>query len=210
MLRLQLAPEAPLHILCLGAHADDIEIGCAGTLLRLRSEYPGLTLHWVVFGAAGGREAEARHSAAAFGAGITVPGFRDGFFPYEGAAIKERFEALKREAKPSLIFTHWRGDAHQDHRVIAELTHQTFRDHLVLEYEIPKSDGDLGNPNLLVPISRAQLDRKSGHLLEHFASQAPRPWFTAETFNALARLRGIACNAPEGLAEGFYAPKIVI
>jgi LmbE family N-acetylglucosaminyl deacetylase len=213
MLRLAL-PAGPLKVLCLGAHADDIEIGCAGTLLRLMAERPDMVVRWVVFGADGGRSAEARNSAEALLASVNktvdVLNFRDGYFPFHGAGIKDRFEALKRDFEPSLVFTHWRQDAHQDHGLVGSLTRQTFRDHLILEYEIPKSDGDLGNPNVLVPLTRAQFRRKADHLLAQFPSQAQRAWFTTETFMALARLRGIACNAPEGLAEGFYATKIVL
>src|SRR5262249_43974945 len=163
----------PLKLLCLGAHADDIEIGCGGTVLRLASEWPGLTVRWVVFSADAPREAEARCSAAALLAGCghcTVEGlnYRDRDFPFHRAPIKDRFEALKREFDPSLILTHRPEDAHQDHRLIGDLTHQTFRDHLILEYEIPKSDGDLANPNVLVPLTRAQLRRKVDHIIEHF------------------------------------------
>jgi LmbE family N-acetylglucosaminyl deacetylase len=214
MLPLRL-PDRPLQLLCLGAHADDIEIGCGGTLLRLLAEHPDAVVRWIVFSGSERRAAEARHSAAEFLAAIQdrrveVLSFRDGYFPFDGAAIKDCFEALKQEFAPSLILTHWRGDAHQDHRLIAELTHNTFRDHLVLEYEIPKYDGDLGTPNLFVPLTEAQLRRKSEALLRHFPSQHGRAWFTAETFAALARLRGIECNAPDGLAEAFYARKLVL
>lgn len=217
MLRLGLAPDGgrPLKLLCLGAHADDIEIGCGGTILRLAAEMPALVVRWIVFSADGRREAEARSSAAALlqrsaDSRVQVMSFRDGYFPFDGAGIKDCFEAVKRDFDPSLILSHWRGDAHQDHRLVAELTHQTFRDHLVLEYEIPKQDGDLASPNVLVPLTRAQLRRKVDHIIEHFPSQRARGWFTAETFMAVARLRGIACNAPEGVAEGFHAAKVVL
>jgi len=204
-----------LNLLCLGAHADDIEIGCGGTILRLAAEHPQLAVRWIVFSGEGVREKEARSSAEAFLRGVgssevEVLHFRDGYFPYQGADIKDCFEALKPDFAPSLIFTHWRHDAHQDHRLIAELTHNTFRDHLVLEYEVPKYEGDFGNPNFFVPLARAQIDRKTALLREHFASQHGRDWFTDETFRAIARLRGIGCRAPEGLAEGFYVSKIVL
>ncbi len=183
-------------------------------MLRLIVENPGIRVRWIVFSATAQRLAEAQASAAAFLAGSTsqveILKFRDGYFPAERAAIKDRFEALKQEVKPSLILTHWQGDAHQDHRLISELTHNTFRDHLMLQYEIPKYDGDLGNPNLFVPLSRAQLAAKCDLLLEHFATQRGHSWFSAETFQALARLRGIGCNAPEGVAEAFYATKLVL
>jgi LmbE family N-acetylglucosaminyl deacetylase len=214
-LALPSAGGGPLKLLCLGAHADDIEIGCGGTILRLVAEVPDLVVRWIVFSGIGRREAEARDSAAAFLENVSekhiqVLQFRDGYFPFQGADIKDRFEALKRDFDPSLVLTHWRDDAHQDHRLVGKLTHNTFRDHLVLEYEIPKYDGDLGNPAFFVPLSQAQLGRKVDSLRRHFPSQDRRNWFSDETFFALARLRGIGCNAPEGVAEAFYARKIVL
>jgi LmbE family N-acetylglucosaminyl deacetylase len=208
------ARRGPLKLLCLGAHADDIEIGCGGIILRLIAEVPDLVVRWIVFSGAGPRGAEARNSAATFledvaRKQIEVLGYRDGYFPFQGAEIKDHFEALKREFDPSLVLTHWQRDAHQDHRLVAELTHNTFRDHLVLEYEIPKYDGDLSNPAFFVPLTRAQLQRKVDFIVHHFPSQRGRGWFSEETFFAIARLRGIGCNAPEGLAEAFYAGKIV-
>ncbi len=205
----------PLRLLCLGAHADDIEIGCGGTVLRLLSEVAQASIRWVVFSASETRQAEARHSAETFLQNsykhrVDVLGFPDSRFPYCGADIKDAFETLKRECEPSLIFTHWRGDAHQDHRVIGELTHNTFRDHLILEYEIPKYDGDLGNPNFYVPLTRHLASRKAEAILANYPSQRIRKWFTDETFMALARLRGIACNAPDGFAEAFYSSKLVV
>jgi LmbE family N-acetylglucosaminyl deacetylase len=198
----------------LGAHADDIEIGCGGTLLRLVTEVPDLMVRWIVFSGAGLREAEARNSAASFLENVSerqveVLGFRDGYFPFQGADIKDCFEAVKREFDPSLVLTHWQGDAHQDHRLVAELTHNTFRDHLVLGYEIPKYDPDLGNPAFFVPLTAAQIRRKIETIRRHFTSQHGRNWFSEETFLAMARLRGIGCNAPDGLAEAFYVRKIV-
>jgi LmbE family N-acetylglucosaminyl deacetylase len=217
VLRVVLPPEGqrPLKLLCLGAHVDDIEIGCGGTVLRLAAEVPDLIVRWIVFSSAGPREAEARNSAAAFLENVSekqieVLGFRDGYFPFQGADIKDCFEAVKRDFDPSLILTHWQGDAHQDHRLLAELTHNTFRDHLVLEYEIPKYDGDLGNPALFVPLTQAQVGQKIESINRCFPSQWGRSWFSDETFLALARLRGIGCNAPEGLAEAFYVRKIVL
>ena len=203
-----------MKLLCLGAHADDIEIGCGGTTLRLAAEVPDLIVRWIVFSGAGLREVEARNSAAAFLENVSekqieVLGFRDGYFPFQGADIKDCFENVKHDFNPSLILTHWQGDAHQDHRLLAELTHNTFRDHLVLEYEIPKYDGDLGNPNFFVPLTHVQLCWKVEAISRHFPSQRRRSWFSDETFLAMARLRGIGCNAPEGLAEAFYARKIV-
>jgi len=216
VLSLVLSParRGPLKLLCLGAHADDIEIGCGGMILRLAAEAPDLVVRWIVFSGAGLREAEARNSAAAFLENVSekqieVLAFRDGYFPFQGADIKDRFEDVKHDLDPSLILTHWQGDAHQDHRLLAELTHNTFRDHLVLEYEIPKYDGDLGNPAFFVPLTGAQIRRKLDIIGRHFSSQRGRSWFSDETFLAMARLRGIGCSAPDGLAEAFYARKIV-
>jgi LmbE family N-acetylglucosaminyl deacetylase len=209
LLSLVLPPErrGPLKLLCLGAHADDIEIGCGGTVLRLAAEVRDLVVRWIVFSGAGPREVEARSSAASFLENITekqieVLQFRDGYFPLQGADIKDRFEAIKCEFDPSLILTHWQGDAHQDHQLVAQLTRNTFRDHLILEYEIPKYDGDLGNPNFFVPLTRAQFRRKIEAIGHHFSSQRGRSWFSDETFLAIARLRAIECNSAEGLAEG--------
>jgi len=186
------ARDEPFRLLCLGAHADDIEIGCGGTILRLVAERPALSVRWVVF------------------SGYDVHGFRDGFFPSEQARIKEAFERIKAEYQPSLVLTHFRDDLHQDHRVVSELTYNTFRDHLVWEYEIPKYDGDLGNPNLFSPLSEEMARRKVAALLEHFPSQRSHRWFTADTFLAMLRLRGIGCNAPAGFAEAFYCRKAVV
>ncbi len=209
-----LAGEGPLRVLALGAHADDIEIGCGGTLLRLATERRDLEVVWVVFCSTLQRAAEARASAAAFLAGVArsrvvVHDQRDGFLPYSGAAVKELFEALKGEVSPDVILTHHRDDLHQDHRLVSELTWNTWRDHLVLEYEIPKYDGDLRSPNLFAPLSAAVLDRKISLVLEHFRSQAGKRWFDPELFRAVARIRGMECAAAEGLAEGFYSRKAV-
>jgi len=201
-------------LLCLGAHSDDIEIGCGGTVLRIAAEVPNLVVRWIVFSGDERRGTEARNGANAIlehvsKKQIEVLGFRDGYFPSQRAEIKDYFESVKPDFDPSLILTHWQNDAHQDHRLIAELTFNTFRNHLVLEYEIPKYDGDLGNPNFFVPLTRAQLQRKIDMILHHFASQRGRSWFEYETFAAMARLRGVGCNALEGVAEAFYARKIV-
>lgn len=213
-LRLPDAPK-PLRLLCLGAHADDIEIGCGGTVLRLTEEVSDITVRWVVFTGSEARTREASNSAGDFLAAVTdrmvsVHCFRDGFLPYEGAQVKQAFEQLKRDYDPSLILTHYTGDAHQDHRLIAELTYNTFRDHLILEYEIPKHDGDLGNPNVFMPLSEVQARRKAAALLRHFASQRQRRWFTEDTFLAMMRLRGAFSNAPSGFAEGFYCRKALL
>jgi len=206
---------APLRLLCLGAHCDDIEIGCGGTILRLLAERPGSTVTWVALASNREREQEARSSAAEFVAGaarseIVVKSFRDGYFPFQGTEIKDFFEATKATVKPDLILTHHRGDRHQDHRMVAELTWNTFRDHLILEYEIMKYEGDLGLPNLYVPLAAATAQQKIGLILRYFPSQGSRRWFRAENFEALLRLRGLECNAPDGLAEAFHATKMVI
>jgi LmbE family N-acetylglucosaminyl deacetylase len=205
---------APLKLLCLGSHSDDIEIGCGGTILRLLSEVRELHIVWIVFGASNEREWEARNSAALFLSQakhkeIIIKNFRDGFFPYEGTQIKNYFEELKRTS-PDLIFTHNRKDAHQDHRLIAELTWNTFRNHLILEYEIPKYDGDLGQPNLFVPLDREFYDKKIRYLMDSFETQRAKPWFAKETFLGLMRLRGMECVATSGYAEAFYCRKIVM
>ena len=201
-------------LLCLGAHADDIEIGCGGTLLKLLRARPDLRVSWVVFTAAGEREREARESAAyvlsdAAERRITIKGFRNGFFPYVAGEIKEFFETLKF-AEPELILTHYRHDLHQDHRVIAELTWNTFRSHLVLEYEIPKYDGDLGAPNVFVDLSEQELEDKIDVLMRFFGTQHDKQWFTAETFKGLSRLRGIECDSPTGYAEAFHCRKLLL
>jgi LmbE family N-acetylglucosaminyl deacetylase len=208
------APE-PLRILCLGAHSDDIEIGCGGTLLRLLAERPGSSVHWVVFSANAEREIEARASAHDFLASaaqqtVWVKQFRESFFPAVWVEIKEFFEEIRRAFNPDVILSHHRKDVHQDHRVIAELTWNTFRNHLVLEYEIPKYEGDLGAPNLFVPLSRSVAEHKVQLLLQHFASQAARSWFRADTFHGLMSIRGVECAATDGRAEAFHAPKLVL
>jgi len=214
VLPLQFSSEGALRrVLCLGAHSDDIEIGCGATLLRLIANHPAVEVTWVVLGASGAREREARTSAQAFlrkaaKADIETATFRDGYFPYDGAAIKDYFEALKGRVKPDLIFTHHGADRHQDHRVTYELTRNTWRDHLILEYEIPKYDGDLGLPNAYVPVTAAQAKRKTALLLKHFGTQRNRHWFDEETFMGLMRLRGIESASPTRYAEAFHAPKL--
>ena len=201
------------QILCLGAHSDDIEIGCGGTILRILKTYSNARVTWVVFSGQGSRVDEAQASAESFLAGtrekqIFVKDFRDGFFPYTGADIKEFFESLK-PLEPDIVFTHYRDDRHQDHRVISDLTWNTFRDHLVLEYEIPKYDGDLGTPNFYVHLDRETCQQKVQLLVKHFGTQANKHWFTDETFLAILRLRGIESRAPEQYAEAFYGRKII-
>ncbi len=203
----------PLKVLCLGCHSDDIEIGCGGTILRLVQEHPGSQIHWVVFSALGAREAEAHRGASLFaGSGLCGPllkGFRDGFMPFAGAEIKSVFEELKKTISPDLILTHYRKDAHQDHRLIAELTWNTFRDHLILEYEIPKYDGDLSQPGFYAPLPEDLSQKKVKYLMDIFQSQRSKHWFQESTFLGLMRLRGMECNSPSGYAEAFHCRKLV-
>ena len=203
------------RVLAIGCHADDIEIGCGGTLLRLAATYPQAEVLWVVLSADGARAEEARRSAEEFTAGfssakVLFGGFRDSFLPYAGGEVKEFFETLKDKIAPDVIFTHQRGDLHQDHRLACELTWNTFRNHLVLEYEVPKYDGDLGAPNVFVHLDGSIVRRKIELLLGHFGSQADRRWFTEDLFRALLRLRGMESNSPSGDAEAFYSRKLVL
>jgi LmbE family N-acetylglucosaminyl deacetylase len=216
-LRLSLGqPGAPLRVLCLGAHCDDIDIGCGGTLLRLLSERPGSEVRWVVFSSVPERERETRAAAEDFLAAagrreVTVKQFRESYFPSVAASIKDEFESIKASgAPPDLILTHHRRDEHQDHRVIAELTWNTFRSHFIAEYEIPKYEGDLGQPNLFVPIPALVAEQKVELLLRHYPSQVGRSWFRPETFRAVLSLRGIECGAPDGRAEAFHCRKVVV
>jgi len=216
MMSLSLAKKRsePLTVLCLGAHSDDIEIGCGGTLLQLKSLYGELRFHWIVFSATGPRGPEAAKASELITVGcdkkIVLKEYRDGFLPYNGAAVKDEFEAIKAEADPDVIFTHWQGDAHQDHRLISELTRNTFRNHLILEYEIPKYDGDLGRPNVFVPLEKVICQQKVDHLFAAFESQRLKPWFDRETFLGLMRIRGMESNSTSGYAEAFYCRKMVV
>jgi LmbE family N-acetylglucosaminyl deacetylase len=214
-LRLDGGANRKLKILCLGCHSDDIEIGCGGTILRLGAEHPGCEFHWVVFSAIGAREAEAQHAVAQFVdpsriKGLQLKTFPDGFMPFVGGEVKAVFEELKQAVSPDLIFTHNRKDAHQDHRLIAELTWNTFRDHLILEYEVPKYDGDMGQPSVFVPLPSELCQKKVRLIMDAFQSQHGKRWFQGETFFALMRLRGMECNAPSGYAEAFYSRKLVL
>ena len=203
-------------VLCLGAHADDIEIGCGGTLLRLLAAMPEVQVTWVVFSTPGEREQEARASAERYlrhccgKARFVTCSFRDGYFPFEGAAVKNRFRELACECSPDLVFSHRLEDAHQDHRLLAELTWQTFRAATILEYEIPKYEGDLGRPNLYSPLEESVCREKIERLGECFPSQRDKPWFCDETFWSLLRLRGLECRAPSALAEAFTCRKGVL
>jgi len=215
MLTLQPRNTRNVKLLCIGAHADDLEIGCAGTMLELLVRWSSVDVTWVVLSAVGPRGQEARESARrllrrAQRIEVRTESFRDGYFPAQYSAIKDGFEALKRQVSPDIIFTHARDDLHQDHRLVAELTWNTFRDHLILEYEIPKYDGGLGSPSVFVPVSTVNLRRKVALLMRGFASQRSKRWFAPETFIGLMRIRGIECNSPSGYAEAFHGRKIVI
>lgn len=204
-----------LRVLCLGAHSDDAEIGCGGTILSMLAARPDTQVHWIVFSAPGPREDEARASADVFLNGaarteVEVFAFRDGFFPYHGTDIKERFEDVKRRFTPDVVFTHRGQDRHQDHRLVSELTWNTFRHHMVLEYEIPKYDGDLAQPNVFVPLNEETRARKVELLMQHFGTQRSKTWFSPETFDGLMRLRGVECASPTGYAEGFHARKVTL
>ena len=200
-------------ILCLGAHSDDIEIGCGGLLLQLSKTYSDAVFRSVVFCSTPEREDETRRAherllSTASNVQVDVLRFRNSYFPYQGIEIKEQFERLKAECEPDLVLTHYQNDRHQDHRLISELTWNTYRDHAILEYEIPKFDGDLGQPNVFVSLSKSIAAEKTQCLLDCFPSQKHRQWFTDETFRSLLRLRGIECNAEDGLAEAFYVRKL--
>jgi LmbE family N-acetylglucosaminyl deacetylase len=216
MLPLQLAKSGePLRVLCLGAHADDIEIGCAGTLLRWLAEHERVAVTWVVFSATGERAVEARRSAKALmrrasELDIVLGDFPDARMPSEFDRAKDFVSAVARRVKPDVVLTHRLEDRHQDHRLVAELTWQTWRDQLILEYEIPKYEGDLGQPNVYVPLPPALAARKLKHLMTHFGSQRAKDWFRPATFQGLMALRGIECRAGSGQAEAFHLRKAVI
>jgi LmbE family N-acetylglucosaminyl deacetylase len=201
-------------VLAVGCHSDDIEIGCGGAIATLIEDNPDLEVTWLVLSADGDRREEAKASAAAFLAGarrpprIVLETFRDSFFPYIGAEVKEAFERLKPEVAPDVVFTHAGTDLHQDHRLVAELTWNTFRNHLILEFEIPKYDADLASPNVFVPLREEIARRKVALLLEHFGSQRSKHWFTEDLFLGLMRLRGMESNSPTGFAEAFRCRKL--
>lgn len=205
----------PVRALCLGAHCDDVEIGCGGTVRRLIERPGGAEVRYEVFAGTPARRAEAEAAAAALldgarGAEVAVSDFRESYFPFVGDAIKDRFELIAREFAPHVVLTHQRHDRHQDHRVLSDLTWNTWRDHLILEYEIPKWDGDMGTPNLFVPLTEGQVAHKLRAVLDHYPSQAGKAWFDEETFRGLMRLRGMECNAPSRYAEAFYCRKAIL
>lgn len=211
---LRKAPGDPVRILLLGAHPDDIEIGCGGTVLELARRYPRLSAHWVVLTGDPTRAHEATAAAGRFLHGVAdrevlIERFRDGYLPYEGDRVKDYFEALKARVSPDLIFTHYRDDGHQDHRLVCELTWNTFRDHLILEYEIPKYDPDIGSPNVFVHLDDALAETKVRYLMESYPSQASRHWFTGDAMLAIMRLRGIDARAVR-YSEAFYCRKLIL
>jgi LmbE family N-acetylglucosaminyl deacetylase len=203
------------RLLVLGAHCDDVEIGCGGTIAHLLERQPDLEVKWVTFAGTPERRAETKAAAAALLAGaqtrsVQVHNFDDGFFPWLGHRIKERFEQIAREFRPDVVFTHRRDDRHQDHRMVAELTWNTFRDQLLLEYEVPKWEGDLGHPNVYVPLSQRLCRRKVELLMKYYRTQARRDWFTEDLFWGLLRLRGVECRSPSGFAEAFHGTKLML
>ena len=213
MLGAQLFASERLEVLCLGAHCDDVEIGCAATLTQILRRHSGARVRWVVLSSDPVREAETRTAATKLGAGridVEVCNFRNGYFPYHGASIKEFFDSLKLRVRPDLVFTHRLEDRHQDHRIVSELTWNTFRDNFILEYEIAKYEGDLGHPNVFVPVLAHEADEKVRVLWESFPSQREKHWFSDETFRSLMRLRGIECNSGSGYAEAFHCRKVVL
>ena len=215
MLKINFDDHSPKKILCLGAHCDDIEIGCGGTIQKFARELDDLGVHWVVFSSDDRREKEALRSADEFlkdvrRKHVEIHRFRNSYFPSQRAEIKEYFEKLKHDVSPDFIFTHCRNDLHQDHRVINELTWNTFRDHLILEYEILKFDGDLGSPNAFVHLDEATCKTKINTILDIFKSQCDKKWFTEDAFLSLLRIRGVESNAPDKYAEGFYCRKLII
>jgi LmbE family N-acetylglucosaminyl deacetylase len=208
-------PSETMSVLCLGAHSDDIEIGAGGTILSWIAAGVKLHVQWCVLSAVGVRAAEAEASAAAFLDGaataqVELRQFKDGFFPYQGNEIKTWMEDLKHRAKPDVILSHRRDDAHQDHREISHLTSTCFRDHLILEYEIPKWDGDLGQPNFYSALTGPILERKTALLLAAFGTQRSKDWFSADVFRGLARMRGMECRAPDAYAEAFVVRKALL
>jgi LmbE family N-acetylglucosaminyl deacetylase len=203
------------RLLCLGAHSDDIEIGCGGTILRWIREDPGLEVYWVVLSSNRERKKEASRSADLFLKGarkkkVFIETFRDGFFPYQGAEIKEYFEVIKKRVSPDIVLTHYRDDRHQDHRLVSDLTWNTFRREPILEYEIPKYDGDLGQPNFFVHLDETVCRKKIKNILDVFKTQAEKHWLSEDTLRAILRLRGVESHAEEKYAEAFYCRKMIL
>jgi len=204
-----------IKVVCFGAHCDDIEIGCGGTLLSLLENHSNTEVYWVVFSSDLRRAKEARSSANIFlnRAGrkdIQINKYRNGYFPYIGSEIKDHFEEIKGKISPDIVFTHYREDLHQDHRTISELTWNTFRNNLILEYEIPKYDGDLGTPNLFFPLESSVCDYKINNILASFKTQLNKHWFTEELFRSMLRIRGMECGSITDYAEAFYCRKLSV
>lgn len=212
-LRFNLLDGRPPRFMFIGAHCDDIEIGCAGTVMELLRQYPQAHIHWVVMSSGPERAKEALRSARALLSGaqaqVVIKDFRGAYFPSEAPAIKDYFEELK-SIEPDVVFAHCRDELHQDHRIVGELAWNTFRNHVILEYEIPKYDGGLGSPSVFMPLAATTVRRKVDLLMKAFATQLGKQWFTRETFRGIMRLRGIECNAPSGYAEAFYSRKLVL
>jgi LmbE family N-acetylglucosaminyl deacetylase len=211
----QLPTDLAVQLLCIGAHSDDLEIGCGGTVATWLASWPAVDVTWVVLSADGDRADEARRSARAMLRGaasvrLELGQFRDGFLPAQYAEVKQHFEILKQRVNPDVVLTHCREDRHQDHRLAAELTWNTWRNHLIYEYEIPKYEGDLAQPNVYVPLTARVARRKMAHLARFFNSQRNRDWFRVENFEAIMRLRGLECRAPSGFAEAFHGRKLII
>lgn len=208
-------PSEPVKVTCLGAHCDDIEIGCGGTLLALREQFPHLEMRWLILSSDEVRAGEARASAARFGVEdvskqVQVETFRDGYLPYEGAAVKQAIHDHRGTFEPDVVFTHYRDDRHQDHRMVSDVTWNAYRDHLVLEYEIPKWDGDVGVPNVFMPLSENQVETKLDILYDTYVSQHEKDWFQPNAFRGLMAVRGVEARAPSGYAEAFHARKLVL
>ena len=202
-------------VVCLGAHCDDIEIGCGATLIGLRDRWPALTIHCVIFCSDERREAESRESITALlgredGLSFSFGNLRDGYLPYGASDAKQFLVDSAAALNPDLIFSHNRADLHQDHRFVGELALQVFRTGLILEMEIPKYDGDLGKPSVYFPASQSAIDHKLATLLSAYPSQREKDWFSEGTFRAIMRLRGIECRSPTGMAEAFFASKLVV
>lgn len=206
-------PGRPLRILCLGAHSDDIEIGCGGTILQWFRDFPQLDVTWVVFSAPAARATEARRSAQALLRGaasrrVILGEFEDAHFPAQFRELKEFCHRVAKDCSPDVVFTHWTEDRHQDHRLVGEVTWQTWRNQLILEYEIPKFEGDLGRPNAFVPLAQSVAHRKIRHLMTHFGTQRSKTWFRPSTFESMLQIRGIESRAESGFSEGFHARKL--
>ena len=215
MLQLKLFENKKPKILCFGAHPDDIEIGCGGTILKFIRESPKAQFRWIIFSGNKIRQREAKESASNLlneieSKQIDIHDFRESYFPFVGANIKDCFERIKDEFNPDIIFTHYANDAHQDHMLISKLTWNTFRNHFIIEYEIPKYDGDLGAPNLYVYLEDSLVKRKIDCLCAFFQSQKEKIWFSEENFRSILRIRGIECNSPSKYAEAFYCRKLVL